>query len=70
MEYFRLTHPSDRLFLCNHSDCEGIADYLEISEHGGEYLACATHTSSDKHASVLPKGYPVLPLSSRSRPAA
>jgi hypothetical protein len=48
MEYFRLDHPPDRLILCNRSNCEGIADYLEVNEHGGEYLACAAHTSSKK----------------------
>jgi len=58
MEYFRLDHPPDRLILCNRSNCEGIADYLEVNEHGGEYLACAAHTSSKRYVSVLPKGVP------------
>jgi len=58
MEYFRLIHPPDRLIVCSRSNCEKIADYLEVNEHGGEYLACATHTSSERHASVLPRGVP------------
>jgi hypothetical protein len=58
MKYFRLNHPPDRLILCNRSNCEDIADYLEVNEHGGEYLACAVHTSSEKHVSVLPNGVP------------
>ena len=69
MEYFRLDHPPDRLILCNRSDCEDIADYLEVSEHGGEYFACAAHTSGERHVSVLPKGVPNA-QSHRSRPAA
>ena len=64
MKYFRLNHPPDRLMLCNRSNCEKIADYLEINEHGGEYLACAVHTSSEKHVTVLPNGTPY-----ESRPA-
>jgi hypothetical protein len=58
MEYFCLDHPSDRVILCNRSNCEDIADYLELNEDGGESFACAAHTSSDRHASVLPKGVP------------
>ena len=55
MEYFCLDHPPDQLILCNRSNCEGIADYLEVSEQGGEDFVCAAHTSSVRHASVLPK---------------
>ena len=58
MEYFRLNHPPDRLILCNRSPCEDIADYLEINEHGREDFVCAAHTSSQRYASVLPKGVP------------
>ena len=58
MEYFRFDHPPDRLILCHRSNCEGIADYLEINEQGREDLVCAAHTSSEMHASVLPKGIP------------
>jgi len=58
MEYFRFDHPPDRLILCHRSNCEGIADYLEIDEQGREDLVCAAHTSSEMHASVLPKGVP------------
>ena len=68
MEHFRLEHPPDRLILCNRSKCEGIADYLEVNEHGGEDFVCAAHTSSERHASVLPKRVCVEPH--RSRPAA
>ena len=56
MDYFRLDHPPDRLILCNRSACEDIADYLEVNEQGREDLVCAAHTSSERHASVLPKG--------------
>ena len=56
MEYFRLDHPPDRLILCNRSNCEDIADYLEVNERGREEFVCAAHTSSQRHASVLPKG--------------
>jgi hypothetical protein len=38
--------------------CERIADYLEVNEDGGENFVCATHTSSERHASVLPTGIP------------
>jgi hypothetical protein len=58
MEYFRLDHPPDRLILCNRLNCEDIADYLEVNERGRESFACAAHTSSVRHASVLPKGIP------------
>jgi len=67
MEHFRLEHPPDRLILCNRSGCEDIADYLEVNEHGGENFACAAHTSSERHVSVLPKGVPnAEPRRSRS----
>ncbi len=56
MEYFRVDHPLDRLILCNRSNCEEIADYLELNERGRENFACAARTSSERHASVLPKG--------------
>ena len=55
VEYFCLDHPPDRLILCHPSNCKGIADYLEVSEQGGEDFVCAAHTSSVRHASVLPK---------------
>ena len=58
MEYFRLVHPPDRMILCTRSYCEDIADYLEVNEYGREDFACAAHTSSERHASVLPKGVP------------
>jgi hypothetical protein len=66
MEHFRLEHPPDRLILCNRSKCEGIADYLEVNEHGGEDFVCAAHTSSERHASVLPKRVYVEPHRSRA----
>jgi hypothetical protein len=55
MEYFRVDHPADRLILCDRSNCEHIADYLEIGEQGFEDRVCAAHTSSQRHASVLPR---------------
>ncbi len=58
MEYFLLEHPPDRLILCHRSGCEDIADYIEVNEQGCEDLVCAAHTSSERHASVLPKGIP------------
>jgi hypothetical protein len=69
LEYFRLEHPPDRLILCNRSDCKDIADYPEVNEHGSEDFVCATHTSSERHASVLPNGLPSGDPH-RSRPAA
>jgi hypothetical protein len=69
MEYFCLDHPPDRLILCHRSNCKGIADYLEVSEQGGEDFVCAAHTNSVMHASVLPKAVPSAE-SYRSRPAA
>jgi hypothetical protein len=58
MEYFRLDHPPDRLILGHRSNCKDIADYQEVNEQGLEDLVCAAHTSSERHASVLPKGVP------------
>jgi hypothetical protein len=55
MKYFHLEHPPERLILCNQPGCEDIADYLEVDERGGEDFVCATHTSSERYASVLPK---------------
>jgi hypothetical protein len=69
MEYFRFDHPPDRLTLCNRSNCEDIADYLEVNEEGREDFVCAAHTSSERHVSVLPKGVPSAEPY-RSRPAA
>ncbi len=69
MQYFCLDHPPDRLILCNRSNCEHIADYLEVSEHGREDFTCAAHTSSVRHASVLSKGAPSAARYD-SRPAA
>jgi len=70
MEYFCLDHPSDRLILCNRSTCEDIADYLEVNEQNREDFVCAAHTSSQRYASVLPKGVPSGAEPHRSRPAA
>jgi hypothetical protein len=56
MEYFRVDHPPDRPILCDRSNCEEVADYQEINEQGIEDRVCAIHTSSERHASVLPKG--------------
>ncbi|MFZ0198803.1 MAG: hypothetical protein WB523_06425 [Candidatus Sulfotelmatobacter sp.] len=58
MKYFCLDHPPDRLILCHRSNCKGIADYMEVSEQGDEDFVCAAHTSSVRHASVLPKAVP------------
>jgi hypothetical protein len=58
MRYFRVDHPPDQLIRCNRSKREDIADYLEVNEHGGEVFTCAAHTSSERHASVLPKRVP------------
>lgn len=69
MDYFSFDHPSDRVTLCERSNCEDIADYLEVNEHGREEFVCAAHTSSERHASVLPKGAPSTEPR-RSRPAA
>jgi len=69
MKYFRVDHPPDGLILCNRSNCEDIADYLEVNERGYEDFVCAAHTSSVRHALVLPKGV-ASAEPHRSRPAA
>jgi len=69
MKYFRLDHPSDRLILCHRSNCEAIADYLEVDDNGDEEFVCAAHTKSERHVSVLPTGVPKAEPN-RSRPAA
>jgi hypothetical protein len=56
MEYFRVDHPPDQLILCDRSNCDHIADYQEVNEQGLEDRVRAVHTSSERHASVLPKG--------------
>ena len=55
---FALTHPADRLIVCNRSQRDDIADSQEIHEQGGEDFAWAVRTSSRLHTSVLPKGVP------------
>lgn len=70
MEPYQLEHPSDRIFLCTHSDCNKVADYLEITEEGGEEVFCASHTSSNKHVSALRKRACHTGYSFRSRPVA
>jgi hypothetical protein len=70
MEYFLLEHPPDRLILCSRSGCEDIADYLEVNEQSHEEFVCAAHTSSQRYASVLPKGVPSGATPHGSRPAA
>jgi len=70
MEYFRLEHPAGRLILCDHSACEEVADYLELEIDGREGFVCATHTASDKHASVLLRRVPRVGSQYRSRRAA
>lgn len=68
MEYFRPEHPADRLILSNHPDCNHIADHLEVNEQAREDFACAAHTTSEKHVSVLPDGFSKVEPQ-RSRPA-
>jgi len=58
VEYFCLDHPSDQLILCSCSGCKNIADYLEVNDHGNQEFVCAFHTSSERHASVLPTAVP------------
>jgi len=58
VKYFRLDYPADRLILCHRSQCDDIAEALEINEQGGEDFACAVHTSSRRYAAVLPEGVP------------
>jgi len=70
MEPYQLEHPSDRVFLCTRSDCNDVADYLELSEEGGEEVFCASHTSSEKHISVLRKRACHTGYLFRSRPVA
>jgi hypothetical protein len=70
MEYFRLEHPAGKVILCDDSVCNEIADYLEHDEEGHEHLVCATHTGSDRHASVLLRRAPGAGYQYRSRHAA
>jgi hypothetical protein len=69
MKYFCLDHPPDQLILCDRLNCEDIADYLEVNEDGREDFICSAHTSSERHASVLPRAIP-RSEPHRSRPAA
>ncbi len=69
MQYFLLNHPPDRLILCHRSNCEAIADYLEINDQGAEDYVCAAHTKSHRHVSVLSTAVPSVEPQ-RSRPAA
>ena len=68
MEHFLLEHPPDRLIRCDRSECKEIADYLELHEGGREDLVCATHTSSQRHASVLPSRPSAARVGSEQRP--
>jgi hypothetical protein len=70
MEPYQLEHPPDRILLCSHSGCDEIADYLELTAEGAEQVFCASHTSSDKHVSVLRKRACHTAYSFRSRPVA
>jgi hypothetical protein len=70
MEFFQLHHPPDATVLCDRKDCEQVADYLEVDDHGHEYRVCASHTDSKTHASRLPTRKPSPDLPSRSLPAA
>jgi hypothetical protein len=74
MNCFQLDHPLDETILCdnegaNKEGCDEIADYLEIDDQGHEFRLCKLHTSTDKHASQLPKRPPKSGLPYRSRPA-
>src|ERR1700745_1550257 len=40
MEFFQLHHPPDVTVLCDRKDCEQVADYLEVDDHGQEYRVC------------------------------
>jgi hypothetical protein len=67
VEHYRLEHPAaDQLILCTHSTCEDIADYVEVNETWRENFVCAAHTSSERHASVLPKRVPCTRNASES----
>jgi len=70
MEYFRLEHSAGRLILCDHANCEGVADYLHLDEQDHEHFVCATHTISEKHALVLLRRTPGAGYPYRSRLAA
>ena len=70
VQHFRLEHPAQETVLCDDFTCAKVADYLEVDEHGHEHCLCATHTSSGKHAAVLPARKPKPELPYRSRAAA
>lgn len=68
MGFFQLHYPLDQTVLCDHKNCESIADYLEVDDHGQEFRVCASHTESTTHASRLPTRKPNSELPFRSRP--
>ena len=60
MQYFHLEQPNDEVILCDESQCEAIADYLEIEDNGTEHHLCAFHTRSQTHAFGLAARTPDL----------
>jgi hypothetical protein len=68
--FFQLEHPPNEVVICDHMGCEEVADHLDVDVQGREYRVCALHTSSDKHASRLPKRRPDPNLPYRARPLA
>ena len=52
MEPYQLERPSDRIFLCTHSDCNEVADYLELTEEGGEEVFCAGHNEPSQSRAI------------------
>jgi hypothetical protein len=53
MQFFHLEQPYDELILCDRTDCDAIADYLEIEDDGTEHRRCSFHTRSERYASRL-----------------
>jgi|GEM_PF-837283 hypothetical protein len=69
-QYFQLEHPPNEVVICDHMACEEVADHLDVDSQGRERRLCASHTSSDKHASRLPKRRPDPNLPYSARPLA
>jgi hypothetical protein len=65
MQHFQLEHDLDRVTRCDFAACGEVADHLDIDEENREIHACKAHTTSQGHASLLPKrklgpGFPSL----------
>jgi len=60
MEFFHLHHPPDVTVLCDRKGCEQVADYLEVDDHGHEYLVCLRTPTARRMLRVWRRGNQVL----------